>query len=114
LGNILGGAGLAGANGAQDEGGIGNILQQSINEFMNSAQATDGTPASKEFLDGLRQIRGSDIRDVKDCQVCFEKFKDEDYINKLPCKHLYHRDCISPWFQTHDTCPVCREFMPKK
>jgi len=75
LGNILGGAGLAGANGAQDEGGIGNILQQSINEFMNSAQATDGTPASKEFLDGLRQIRGSDIRDVKDSKSVLKSSK---------------------------------------
>lgn len=91
---------------------LGDILQQSMDHFMNSAQATQGTPASQQFLQNLRVIKGSDIVEQHDCQVCFEKFKDADDIHKLPCKHLYHASCITPWFQTHDTCPVCRMKMP--
>ena len=34
---------------------------------MNSAQATDGTPATKEFLASLRQIRGFDMQKLSDC-----------------------------------------------
>lgn len=77
---------------------------------MNSAQATRGTPASQNFLNNMnkKQIRGSDLVDTKECQICLEKFKDEDKICKLPCKHLYHKECIYPWFEQHNTCPVCR------
>lgn len=43
IGNILG---SLGAGQAPENSGLNNVLQQSLNEFMASAQATDGTPAS--------------------------------------------------------------------
>lgn len=27
----------------------------------------------------------------------------------LDCQHLFHRECILPWFERHDTCPICRK-----
>jgi hypothetical protein len=28
---------------------------------------------------------------------------------KLPCGHGFCEPCISQWFQTRTTCPMCRE-----
>ena len=123
IGNILSGLGVGGGGGgpagptfvnnlANQQ--LNQVIQDSIEQFMESGMASEGTPAAQQFLSRLRTIRGSDLVDLKDCQVCFEKFVDDDKILKLPCKHLYHKDCIEPWFRTHNTCPVCRQEMPSE
>ncbi len=45
---------------------------------------------------------------VTDCAVCKDAFKSEDKVYSLPCKHIYHTECIMPWLKRHNTCPVCR------
>lgn len=47
-----------------------------------------------------------------ECLVCQETFVDEDKLFKLPCKHLFHIDCILPWIEKHNTCPSCRYELP--
>merc|ERR1719319_1391082 len=27
---------------------------------------------------------------------------------KLPCNHIFHRNCLRSWFQRQQTCPTCR------
>lgn len=33
-------------------------------------------------------------------------------VKELPCSHLYHSECILPWLQKNNTCPVCRSALP--
>lgn len=44
----------------------------------------------------------------KDCPVCMDDFNVGDEVVRVPCKHVFHPDCIVPWLKTNGSCPVCR------
>ena len=47
------------------------------------------------------------------CAVCADEFQlNETRVNKLPCNHIFHNDCIVPWLKKQNTCPLCRAELP--
>lgn len=53
---------------------------------------------SKDFKDGL------------ECAVCLCEVEPGEKARMLPkCNHGFHVDCIDMWFQSHSTCPICRD-----
>jgi len=50
--------------------------------------------------------------DASQCAVCKDNFEEGANAREMPCKHMYHEECILPWLQQHSTCPVCRYAMP--
>lgn len=43
------------------------------------------------------------------CPICQTEFKDSEPIIILPCHHIGHIDCITPWLtQYNHTCPICK------
>ena len=47
------------------------------------------------------------------CVICFENFKRVDIIKELPCKHIYHKDCILKWLNDSNLCPLCKYDLTK-
>ncbi|KAE8719964.1 23 kDa jasmonate-induced protein-like [Hibiscus syriacus] len=50
-----------------------------------------------------------DFKEGLECAVCLCELVDGDKARLLPkCNHGFHVDCIDMWFQSHSTCPLCR------
>jgi hypothetical protein len=46
-----------------------------------------------------------ELTEAHECLICREGM---DRGKKLPCKHVFHLDCLRMWLQHQQTCPLCR------
>merc|ERR1719162_1385830 len=74
-----------------------------------SAQAPAGpSPTEASVVENLPEVRMTRHSCDGQCVVCQEGFKSGDEVVGLPCKHRFHRSCLVPWLERHNTCPTCR------
>ncbi|XP_020584733.1 probable E3 ubiquitin-protein ligase RHC1A [Phalaenopsis equestris] len=71
-------------------------------------------PAARSLIDSMPTVKISPrhLRGDSHCPVCKDKFELGSEAREMPCKHLYHSDCIVPWLTRHNSCPVCRQELP--
>ncbi|KAH7692326.1 Zinc finger RING/FYVE/PHD-type protein [Dioscorea alata] len=49
------------------------------------------------------------VDDDGDCCVCLSSLAGGAATRKLPCRHLFHRECVNRWLALcQRTCPLCR------
>ena len=46
------------------------------------------------------------------CAICLEDFERGAEMIELDCTHSFHPDCVVPWLEHHNQCPVCRKELP--
>uniref|UniRef100_A0A803ND14 RING-type E3 ubiquitin transferase n=1 Tax=Chenopodium quinoa TaxID=63459 RepID=A0A803ND14_CHEQI len=74
-------------------------------------------PAHRRGLDpaALRSLpilvyNPKDFKDGLECAVCLSEVSEGEKARLLPkCNHGFHVECIDMWFQSHSTCPLCRD-----
>ncbi|CAL0313410.1 unnamed protein product [Lupinus luteus] len=95
---------------------FGPGLEQLIQHLAENDPNRYGTPpASKNAVEGLPEIAITEElldSDSSQCAVCKDTFELNEIVKQLPCKHIYHSDCILPWLEMHNSCPVCRYELP--
>ncbi|KAL6534697.1 hypothetical protein OROGR_013372 [Orobanche gracilis] len=102
--------------GFRREDGGDYFVGPGVEEFFQHISIDDRRvppPASRSSIDALPTVRISrnHVRAESTCAVCKERFKSGSRAKKLPCKHLYHSDCIVPWLEERSSCPVCRQLL---
>lgn len=43
------------------------------------------------------------------CTICITEFEDGEEIRELPCKHIFHPNCIDTWIVQNSHCPICKD-----
>ena len=92
-------------------------MEASLRDAQQPAHEVRGPPAASTRVIRdlpLIQIRSADLVDPvnRECCVCLEPHKLSDTAVRLPCAHIFHKECIVDWLKTHCTCPVCRYELP--
>ncbi len=84
-------------------------------------QPTGNPPASKRAVTRLPIFaleekhckKGADGKlEFPACTICCSNIGLGEKAQLLPCGHMYHPDCIKPWFDQNNTCPTCRYELP--
>lgn len=71
-------------------------------------------PVSWPAIDAIPAMEISQLNHSQQCPVCQETLTLGSVTQELPCKHLYHSECIVPWLLQHNSCPLCRrELLPE-
>ncbi|KAM2780964.1 hypothetical protein COP1_016040 [Malus domestica] len=95
---------------------FGPGIEQLIQQLAENDPNRFGTPpASKSAIVALPVVKISEellASDSSQCAVCKDSFELGEEAKQMPCKHLYHSDCILPWLELHNSCPVCRHELP--
>uniref|UniRef100_A0A0A9A3L0 RING-type E3 ubiquitin transferase n=1 Tax=Arundo donax TaxID=35708 RepID=A0A0A9A3L0_ARUDO len=92
-------------------------LEQLIQQLAENDPNRYGTPpAAKSAVAALPDVAVSADMMQADggaqCAVCMDDFQLGAAAKQLPCKHVFHKDCILPWLDLHSSCPVCRFELP--
>ncbi|KAK9291253.1 hypothetical protein L1049_009441 [Liquidambar formosana] len=94
--------------------GFDRLLDQLSQLEINGVGRFEQPPASKAAIESLPTIKivGSHVVTESHCAVCKEPFELDSEAREMPCKHIYHTDCILPWLSLRNSCPVCRHELP--
>lgn len=97
--------------------GLRPSLLSSLNRFVRVIEDTcSNRGATQEMIEHntfphkykrLRRASETD-EDSEKCTICLSQFEVDNDVRRLPCMHLFHKDCVDQWLLTNKHCPICR------
>ena len=94
-------------NGDQHGGaGVTDEAKEHWNRFhWKNAEASKVGYGSVQEADKLSTPTKEE--DEPHCSICLVEYEEDEELVALPCKHVYHEDCVASWCQNHTRCPLC-------
>lgn len=96
--------------------GLRPSLLSSLNRFVRVIEENCTRGATQEMIEHntfphkykrLRRASETDD-DSEKCTICLSQFIPQEDVRRLPCMHLFHKDCVDQWLLTSRSCPICR------
>lgn len=96
--------------------GLRPSLLSSLNRFVRVIEENCTRGATQEMIEHntfphkykrLRRASETD-EDSEKCTICLSQFIPQEDVRRLPCMHLFHKDCVDQWLLTNKHCPICR------
>ncbi|MFS7895470.1 putative transcription factor C2H2 family [Helianthus anomalus] len=91
---------------------LDQLSQIEMNGFTRSVQHPPASKAAIESMPTIEILDSHVTMEQLHCAVCKEEFEVRSEAREMPCKHIYHSDCIVPWLTIRNSCPVCRYELP--
>ncbi|XP_051552069.1 E3 ubiquitin-protein ligase Praja-2-like isoform X6 [Myxocyprinus asiaticus] len=70
-------------------------------------------PATEQIINCLPQItvQADNTEQEQCCAICCSEYVNDDIATLLPCRHMFHKLCVTLWLRKSGTCPVCRHVL---
>lgn len=99
---------------------VSTILDRLFSQFRTSEQSDVILPLTDDAFNQLAEMEyaefaksnetNSDMNAQDKCTICQDNFEEKTIIKILPCKHIFHKECIHVWLKNyHHKCPICRQ-----
>lgn len=62
--------------------------------------------ASKTLIESIPSTNLEKLENPLTCCICLVDLEEGNEVRKLPCSHLFHKDCIDQWLIVNKTCPI--------
>ena len=91
-----------------------NLLNQIM---INDTNKYGNPPASKNAIEKLKKctIDSDKLKEFgveNSCAICKDEFIIGEECLLMPCQHHFHVQCLLPWLNERNSCPVCRFELP--
>ena len=98
---------------------ISNFLSQATN-LINVLNSISNNIAPQNMEDVAVTLDKNDLEKIETkvlseklettCSVCMCDMDKDEEVSILPCKHVFHTDCINEWLVKYNyKCPICRK-----
>ncbi|CAN6478068.1 unnamed protein product [Victoria cruziana] len=95
---------------------LGERLERLVEQLAEVDSGSYGSfPASRACVAAIPTVKITQAilaDDSLNCAICKDEFEADVDAKQLPCRHIYHGDCILPWLSQHNSCPICRYQLP--
>jgi len=105
---------LFGLYGSPGDYAWGRNFEDLLNQFFHAGGRPGNPPAAEKAIQELTtmNVTQDQVDEKLDCSICKDEFSLDETVTQLPCRHVFHNDCVVRWLKMHNQCPVCRFELP--